>query len=197
MPLVVIGLGNPGRPYKGNRHNAGFFVVDLLAEKLSIKLTKPFFYSYTKGKGVYRNKAIVLAKPLTYMNRSGLAIPGILHYAKADTSELLVVCDNLDLEPGICRLKTKGSSAGHRGLASVIEYTGTGDFMRLYIGIGRPPDNNIIEHVLSNPGGEEKQRIDLAVDKAASGILLLLEKPPLEVMNFINVTAIEQEEKEH
>ena len=120
------------------------------------------------------------------MNRSGMILENVLHYAKARLSDLLVICDSLDLEPGICRLKTKGSSAGHKGLASIIEYAGTQHIMRLYIGIGRPRDNNIIEYVLSKPQGEEKQKVDLALEKAISGTLLLLEKSPQEVMNFVN-----------
>jgi PTH1 family peptidyl-tRNA hydrolase len=170
-------------------------VIDSLSEKLAVKLKKPFFSLYMRGKDVYKNRHIILVKPFTYMNRSGMVIHSLLRYAEADLSDLLIICDTLDLEPGICRFKTKGSSAGHRGLASVIEYSGTSNIMRLYIGIGRPADNNIIQYVLSNPEGEEKQKFDLAIEKAATGILMLLEKPPGEVMNFINTAAVKQEEK--
>lgn len=141
---------------------------------------------YERGKGVYHKNSIILAKPLTFMNRSGMVLCSILHYAKAQLKDILVICDSLDLEPGICRLKTKGSSAGHKGLASIIECAGTQNIMRLYIGIGRPQDNNIIDYVLSKPTGEEKQKIEAALEKAVSGILLLLEKSPQEVMNVIN-----------
>jgi len=143
-----------------------------------------------RGKGIYQGKSIILAKPLTYMNRSGMVIPGLLHYARAEICDLIVICDNLDLKPGICKLKVKGSTAGHKGLASVIAYTGTQAFIRFYIGIGRPADNNIIDYVLSKPEGEEKQQIRMAVEKTVSGILLLAEKSPQEVMNVINSKAV-------
>ena len=124
------------------------------------------------------------------MNRCGMVIPGLLHYARADVTDLIVICDNLDLKPGLCRLKVKGSTAGHKGLASVIAYTGTRGFIRFYIGIGRPANNNIVDYVLSKPEGEEKQQIQMAVQKTVSGILLLAEKSPQEVMNVINSKAI-------
>ncbi|MDX9801407.1 MAG: aminoacyl-tRNA hydrolase, partial [Spirochaetia bacterium] len=140
LRIAVIGLGNPGRDYSSTRHNAGFLTVDVLSQKLGIKLKKSFFANYYYGKGVYMGKEIFLIKPLTFMNRSGLIIRSITVKKKIDLSEILVVCDNMDLLPGVVRLKKGGGDAGHNGLKSIMSYTGTGEFKRFYIGIGRPVD---------------------------------------------------------
>lgn len=126
-----------------------------------------------------------MIKPLTYMNRSGTILSSVLHYADANLSELLVICDSLDLKPGICRLKTKGSSAGHKGLASIIDYAGTNEISRFYIGIGRS-EQPVIEYVLSKPSREDAQKLEGAIDNVTSAILLLFQKSPQEVMNVIN-----------
>jgi PTH1 family peptidyl-tRNA hydrolase len=152
-----------------------------------VRLKKIVFKAYSRAKGLYNGKEIVLVKPLTYMNRSGTILQSVLRYAQASLEDIVVVCDNLDLEPGTCRLKLKGSSAGHRGLASLISRAGTSDFKRLYIGIGRPHyKNDIIRHVLGVPEREEGESIARAIECAASGILMLLEKSPRQVVNTIN-----------
>jgi PTH1 family peptidyl-tRNA hydrolase len=125
------------------------------------------------------------------MNRSGTILGSILHYAGASPGDILVVCDSLDLEPGVCRLKTKGSSAGHKGLASILHYAGTHNIMRLFIGIGRSRDVPVVEYVLSRPGEEEGKKILTGIHRAASAILQLLEKSPQEVMNVLNRKTVE------
>ena len=128
-----------------------------------------------------------VAKPLTFMNRSGAVLFPLLRVCGMNTSDLLIVCDHLDLPPGQCRLKRKGSSAGHNGLKSVIHVLGTEHFMRLYIGIGRPKSNTtVVEHVLSDPDREESILYEIVVEKAAQGILKLLTEPIEDVMNEIN-----------
>ena len=128
-----------------------------------------------------------VAKPLTFMNRSGEVVLPLMRVCRMTVSDLLIVCDHLDLPPGQCRLKRKGSSAGHNGLKSVIHTLGTEYFMRLYIGIGRPKSYiSVIEHVLGDPDREESILYETAVEHAARGILKLLTEPVEYVMNEIN-----------
>ena len=121
------------------------------------------------------------------MNRSGKILHGVLKLGKGNLSDLVVVCDTLDLPPGSCRLKMRGSSAGHRGLESIIRHAGSSDFLRLYIGIGRPASKNgIIDHVLGEPSEEDRNLINRSFRKAERGVLELLVSPPEKVMNYLN-----------
>ena len=136
--LLIIGLGNPGSKYRETRHNAGFAVIDNLASKSGLYLGKPFFKKYLIGRLKTDSGIIYLVKPLTFMNRSGMILNEIFRKTGASASEMILVCDNMDLKPGMIRLKTRGSSAGHNGIKSVIDNIGSEDFKRLYIGVGRP-----------------------------------------------------------
>ncbi|MCD6122201.1 MAG: aminoacyl-tRNA hydrolase [Spirochaetales bacterium] len=186
MSLIVLGLGNPGGEYKLHRHNVGFWVVESVAEKLHISFKKPFLRKYLIAKGNFRSREIVLVKPLTYMNNSGVILGQLLNDTGYDISQMLVVCDQLDLPPGVCRLRTKGSSGGHNGLASIIEYSGTTVFKRIYIGIGRPEKKqDIVDYVLTTPG-EEMEEIKRCVERSADAILMLLYDSPQRVMNGFN-----------
>lgn len=183
----MIGLGNPGACYDLTRHNAGFRTVDILAKKLNVRLKKPFFHNCLIGKGIFRGSELYLVKPLTFMNRSGEIMPAVLKMTGAALDQVLVVCDTLDLSPGVCRLKRRGASAGHKGLSSIITRLGTGAFMRLYIGVGRPADREgIIDYVLREPGPEEGRLIGEALQIAAVSILKLLLEEPEVVMNVLN-----------
>ena len=184
---MVVGLGNPGERYAGTRHNVGFMVVDALASDLGVHFKKKLFHSYLLGKAVHAGSALYLMKPLTYMNDSGRAVREVLRETGGDPSQLLVICDSLDLSPGILRFKLKGSSAGQKGLASIIRSVGTEEFMRLAIGIGRPDHKGqVVGHVLGAPSRNEEERIDEAVQKAAQAVLSLVADGPLKVMNTVN-----------
>ena len=185
--MTVIGLGNPGPRYRLARHNVGFRTVDILADKLNVDLKKPFLKKYEIGKVRYKDHILFLVKPLTYMNRSGFIFPDLLRVTESAVKQLIVICDTLDLPPGVCRLKRKGSSAGHKGLSSIISRLGTGDFTRFYIGVGRPPSKEeIIHYVLAEPLVEEASLIEEALHTASDGILTLLEEEPGRVMNVLN-----------
>lgn len=165
----------------------GFQVVDGIASRFNIKLKKVFFHPYQIGKAEVNNQQLYLVKPLTYMNRSGAILGHLLKRVKGVVDELVIVCDNLDLPPGGCRLKLKGSSGGQRGLASVTEALGSSQFKRLFIGVGRPSSGiSVIDHVLGNPSGEERSLVLQSVQAAIDGLLLLLESPPDQVMGKIN-----------
>lgn len=185
--MLLIGLGNPGKRYAGSRHNAGFQVIDQVSRIISIPLRKSLIKPYSLGKGAVKGVPVTLVKPYTYMNKSGLIIPAILSRTKESVSNLIVICDNLDLPPGTCRLKKGGSSGGQKGLESIIQVLGTTQFVRLFIGIGRPEKpNDVIDHVLSTPAGEERELIEDSVLKAALALIKLLDNDITKVMNELN-----------
>jgi PTH1 family peptidyl-tRNA hydrolase len=185
--LVVVGLGNPGERYADTRHNVGFRVVDALALRLGIPSRKKLFHSYTIGKGVQEGKPFYLVKPLTYMNASGRAVREALHDTGAVPSDLCVVCDSLDLSPGNLRLKLRGSSAGQKGLQSIIQSLGTEEFVRISIGIGRPAHKGqVVSHVLGSARSSDAELIEEAVARASDAVLMLLTHAPMEVMNRFN-----------
>jgi peptidyl-tRNA hydrolase, PTH1 family len=184
---VVFGLGNPGERYAGTRHNVGFRVVDALASRLGVAFKKKLFHSYMVGKGMHGGQGLFLVKPLTFMNNSGKAVREALRETGSVATEMLVVCDSLDLSPGNLRFKLKGSSGGQKGLQSIIQSVGTEDFMRLSIGIGRPAyKGQVIAHVLGAPRSGEEDLIDVAIERAADAVLLLVNEGPSRVMNEVN-----------
>lgn len=129
---------------------------------------------------------LMLAEPLTYMNRSGDVLPRLLRRAGVEPEAALVVCDNLDLPAGRLRMKRGGGTAGHRGLASIVEALGHGDFLRLYIGIGRPEEGDVVAHVLGSPPESERELYAEATSRAAEAVLSLQRQPPEQVMNELN-----------
>ena len=157
--------------------------MDLLADRLGCSWRKPLFRWLLAAHP--RQDELFLVKPLTFMNRSGEIFPGLWSLAEGGEESLVVVCDTLDLPPGQCRLRRKGSSGGHKGLASIISSLGRSDFLRLVIGIGRPVDG-VVDFVLSRPQGREAELIDQGVAAAAAGILRLLAEEPEKVMNDLN-----------
>jgi PTH1 family peptidyl-tRNA hydrolase len=186
-PLVVVGLGNPGERYADTRHNVGFMVVDALAHRLGVQTRKKLFHSYSVGKGSHEGRAFYLVKPLTYMNSSGRAVREALRDTGSTPGNLCVVCDSLDLSPGNLRVKPGGSSAGQKGLQSIIESIGTEEFTRIWIGIGRPAHKGqVVSHVLGSVRSAESDLVDGAVARAAEAVLLLLSESPQVVMNRFN-----------
>jgi PTH1 family peptidyl-tRNA hydrolase len=180
-----VGLGNPGPRYLATRHNVGFRVVELAARGLGIRLRRRWFGGYRLGQVAPEGRRLRLVQPLTYMNRSG-AILASLRPLAGDGS-LLVVCDTLDLPPGQCRLRRGGSSAGHKGLVSIIDALGRNDFLRLYVGIGRPSrQEGVVDYVLGCPAGSEAQALQRGEQRAAEGVLALLHEHPVKVMNALN-----------
>ncbi len=178
-----MGLGNPGPRYLATRHNAGFRTVELVARSLGIGLRRPWFHSYRLGRAAPEGRRLRLVQPLTYVNRSG----SIFRSLRVESASLLVVCDTLDLPPGLCRLRRGGSSAGHKGLASIIEALGQTDFLRLYIGIGRPArSEEVVDWVLGSPAGAEAELLQRGEQRAAEGVLALLHEEPEKVMNVLN-----------
>ena len=171
---LVVGLGNPGDAYEDTRHNIGFMVVDALAIRESVSLNQKAKH-YTYGRGLIGNQEAVLIKPLTYMNKSGVAVrDAIKRFDEADN--ILVVHDDIDLDPGVIRIRKTGSSGGHRGIESIIGSLGSKDFIRLKIGIGRSDRIPAERYVLSAFKKKERQVVEEAVEKAADAIPTILDK---------------------
>ena len=158
---LIVGLGNPGKIYINSRHNIGFSVIKVLARQLSVPFDKDARSLSLVGRDRIRNKNILMAMPLTFMNLSGITVSALVKKYKIDLSDLLVVCDDLDLGLGRLKIRPRGSSGGHRGLQSIIENLKSDQFARLRIGIGRPhPDMETAEFVLSAFTREEKEVLE-------------------------------------
>jgi PTH1 family peptidyl-tRNA hydrolase len=171
---LVVGLGNPGNVYADTRHNMGFIVIDALADSLSVPL-KYKTQNYLYGRGLIGKQEAVFMKPTTFMNRSGIAVRDAINKFE-DIENLLVVHDDIDLPPGVIRIKKSGSSGGHKGIESIIEVLNTKDFIRLKIGIGRPNRISVEEYVLRNFNRQERPAIQEAVAKAVEGIPVIIGK---------------------
>jgi len=185
--IILAGLGNPGAAYAETRHNVGFLCLERIAEKENVTLKKPFLADYSLAEFIAGGKRVILVKPLTYMNKSGLILPYLMKKYRCGPESLMVIVDNMDLNPGQCRLKIKGSSAGHNGLKSIISLTGSSDFMRLYIGVGRPdPEISVVDHVLGVPGEGERDDFLKGVERGVDAFYQVLEKGAAGAMNGIN-----------
>ncbi len=184
--FLIAGLGNPGKKYQGSRHNLGFRVVEALSRRL--QAGKPVQkHRALCAAAEYKGQQVILAQPLTYMNRSGLAVIELLRNYHVDLSNFLVIFDDLDLPPGAIRLRKKGGSAGHRGIQSIIDALGTAEFSRLRIGVGKPPP--FIEgarYVLQQIEPSDRELIDEAVERAAEAALLFVSEGLEAAMNTYN-----------
>ena len=153
---LIAGLGNPGEQYQSSRHNLGFLTLDYLAGRHDIPLKKQGFEALF-GKGKIGNERVLLAKPQTYMNLSGIAIERLVSYFRVDIKDLIVVHDDLDLPFETIRLKKGGGEGGHKGLMSIIQHVGSADFIRVRIGIGKPIRKSMVEKYVLSPFAEEEQ----------------------------------------
>jgi len=183
---LVVGLGNPGETYSKTRHNAGFMVVDKISDDFSIALDKRKFDARF-GIGVVNDVKIVLAKPMAYMNRSGPQIQKIAGYFRILCEDILVVHDDIDLVFGRLKIKEKGGDGGHRGVRSIIDAFGGGDFTRLRIGVGRPDaERGASDYVLGKFTLEERNVLSQIITTAKDAIVTILCKGTKEGMNRFN-----------
>jgi PTH1 family peptidyl-tRNA hydrolase len=184
--FLIVGLGNPGREYRENRHNIGFMLIDRLAVELNVRFTRLQSKALVAAAS-YNECKVILAKPQTFMNLSGQSVQGLIRFYKLPLTNLLVAHDDLDLPPGTIRIRPDGGSAGQKGMESIIERLGTGEFPRLRLGIGRPPGRmEAPDYVLQDfPAGEMtviSETLNLAVEAALTFITDGLEK----AMNIYN-----------
>ena len=170
---MVVGLGNPGAEFAGTRHNVGFDVVDLLAEKLGIDVRKKKFGARF-GSGEFEGKKLILLKPQKFMNLSGQVVATAAGFYKLVLGDLIVVLDDMALEPGRIRIRAKGSAGGHNGLSDIIAKLGSDEFGRCRIGIGSSDEAVGRDYVLSRPTGEQATAIAEAVEKSAESVLCWL-----------------------
>ena len=171
---LIIGLGNPGGKYSKTRHNAGFWFVDALASRYQGRFGHETRFSGDVAKILVDNRPVWLLKPVTFMNRSGLALRQLMHFYKIGIDELLVAHDDLDLEPGVCKLKKAGGHGGHNGLRDIFSHVGK-DFWRLRIGIGHPGHRDqVVDYVLKAPRREDDTLIRQSIDDAAVLVPLIV-----------------------
>jgi PTH1 family peptidyl-tRNA hydrolase len=187
---LVVGLGNPGREYADTRHNIGFAVVDRLAAKFNCSFRKKWRFSAEVAEAAMNDAGkVMLAKPQTYMNRSGAAVNALLKWSKIEPAQLLVVVDDADLPLGQIRLRASGGSGGHNGLRSIIEALGGNEgFARLRVGIGRskPTGADITDHVLGKFAPQERESAEEAAATAVEAIECCLREGLAEAMNQFN-----------
>lgn len=183
---LIVGLGNPGREYKDNRHNMGFMVLDYLAVRLGTNFGRLQSHALI-AKGEYQERRILLAKPQTYMNLSGQAVSSLARFYQVPLETMLVVYDDVDLPLGILRLRPDGGSAGQKGMRSIIERLGTEVIPRLRIGIGRPPGRmDAAAYVLQDFSRAEAELLPQILDRACEAALTFITRGLETAMNQYN-----------
>jgi PTH1 family peptidyl-tRNA hydrolase len=184
--VLVVGLGNPGPGYAGNRHNVGAMVLDVLADRLGSR-----FKAHKSGADVVEGRLagarVVLAKPRSYMNVSGPPVAALARYFKFDPADVIVVHDELDLPPATIRAKLGGGEGGHNGLRSISTSLGTKDYLRVRFGIGRPPGRmDPADYVLKDFGAAERKDLPLELERAADVVELLISQGLLATQNQLH-----------
>jgi len=182
---LVVGIGNPGRRYEDTRHNLGMNVVDHFAEDCGIALRRRRFDALV-GEGSIGSQRILLVKPQTYVNLTGSAVAPLLRWYRSSADDLLVVCDDMNLDLGKLRLRRKGASGGHNGLKSIVECLGTESFARLRIGVGRGDRADPVGHVLGRFDADERPFIEATVARAADATRRWIEQGVEAAMNAFN-----------
>jgi peptidyl-tRNA hydrolase, PTH1 family len=183
---LVVGLGNPGAEYAGNRHNVGFRSVDRVAERYRLRFNAKRARSLV-ARGQLAGQDVALAKPQTYMNLSGRAVKELLVGWGVPPRSLLVVYDDVDLPPGSLRMRERGGPGTHNGMRSIVESLGSTDFPRLRIGIGSPPPmRDLADYVLDDPTPEERSLLEEALARAVEAIELFIREGPAAAMNRYN-----------
>jgi PTH1 family peptidyl-tRNA hydrolase len=184
--FIVAGLGNPGERYEKTRHNLGARVVELLVERMGTRL-KRHKSGCLVAEGRLAGSAVVLARPTTYMNDSGRPLARLMRFYKQPPARLLVVHDELDLAFGVMRVKSGGGTAGHNGVASLVAHLHSKDFLRLRIGVGRPPGGrDPVDYVLSQFTSTERGELELVLQEAAAAVERVIEVGAERAMNELN-----------
>ncbi len=183
---MIVGLGNPGPEYEETKHNVGFWLVDSFTKRLGISLSEKKGEARVGRGGLATPSGeidFVLVKPQTFMNRSGRSVQSLLQFFDVSPSEMIVAYDDLDLPCGRIRIRAKGGAGGHRGVASIIDAIGTDEFIRLRIGIGRDPNQDPADYVLTPFRSEELKQVEESIEKGIEALPFLLEGRITEAMN--------------
>lgn len=184
---MIVGLGNMGKEYEKTRHNIGFEVIDAYAKSKAIELTKKEHHGLS-GSFFYQGEKILLVKPTTFMNNSGLCLTSLVNYYDLSLAEIVVICDDIDLPLGNVRIRKKGGAGTHNGMRSIIQGLGSGDFPRIRMGIGSPGSSgNLIHFVLGKFSKKDWDPMEEAIKEAIKGLDLFLEQGIDKAMNRVNV----------
>ena len=183
---LIAGLGNPGKKYEKHRHNLGFLVIDCLAEYCNIALNDKKFKALY-GTGKINDNPIILVKPMTYMNLSGEAIIQLANYYKINILDVIIICDDLNIDFGRIRIRKNGSDGGHNGLKSIIECFGSQDFPRMRLGIGSPNTyQDVSDFVLTNFSQNEQNELHNFIEKAKNAVITIVSESLQKGMNQFN-----------
>lgn len=185
--FLIVGLGNPEEEYSNTRHNMGFDTINQISKEYKIEVNKKGFKGIY-GTGIIENKKVVLLKPQTYMNLSGESVIEILNFYKIDLNKIIVIYDDIDVEPGKIKIRKKGGPGSHNGMKSVINSLKSEEFTRIRVGIGTPKyKNDMINYVIGkNMTQEERNVLDTGIKKAANAVAEIIEKGVDIAMNKFN-----------
>ena len=184
---LIVGLGNPGKEYAATKHNCGFLAIDLIAKELGCKIDKGKFQGLY-GQTTYQGKKLFLLKPQTYMNLSGRSVLQMSAYYNIPPERILVLFDDISLEPGRLRIRSDGSAGGHNGIKSIIAELGSQNFPRVKIGVGAKPhkDSDLADWVLSGFTASEEKAMAVSLKNAADSALCIVERGVYEAANRFN-----------
>ena len=183
---LIIGLGNPEEEYDKTRHNMGFNAINKIAQKYNIEIRRSKFQGLYEN-GIIENEKVILVKPQTYMNLSGNCVKEFADFYKIEKDKIIIIYDDMDIEPGEIKIRKKGSSGGHNGIKSIIQMLGTEEFPRIRIGIGKPEHKeDKINFVLGEIPEEEKEKLEEGVEKAKQAVIEILKNGIEIAMNKFN-----------
>ncbi len=191
---LIVGLGNPGAEYAGTRHNVGFEVIDVLAKRHSINVSKRNFQA-VYGDGVVAGERVILVRPMTYMNLSGEAVGALMRFFKIPIEDIVIILDDSALSPGKLRLRFKGSAGGQKGLANLINLLHTEEIQRIRIGIGAPPSGQMTNHVLSKFTKDEAPLLQESFERCADAVECVLREGFVMAMTKFNPAEKTDEKK--
>lgn len=183
--ILIVGLGNPGKEYEHTRHNVGFDVIDTLAEKYNIDISKKKFKG-EYGDGNILDEKIILLKPSTYMNLSGESVREVMDFYKITNEDIIVIYDDISLDVGRIRIREKGSAGGHNGIKNIIKHLNTDSFSRIKVGVGQPMGENLVSHVLGKFKEEDYHKLNKTFDVACNAVEIIIEKGICDAMNKLN-----------
>ena len=184
--VMIVGLGNPGTKYAATRHNIGFDAITWLGDQYDIRLRDKEGFAIT-GKGRIEGQPVLLVQPQTYMNESGRSVRALKDYYKLSEEEIIILCDDINLEVGQVRVRAKGSAGGHNGLKSIIAHLGTEQFTRIRIGVGAKPEyGDLVHHVLGRFAKEEEAILRDVLELAGKAVTLAITEDVNAAMNAVN-----------
>lgn len=184
---IIVGLGNPGKKYEHTRHNVGFEVIDILADRIGIHVEESKHKGLC-GRGMLEGQKVVLVKPQTFMNLSGECVRAAADFYKVAADEIIVVYDDISLEPGQLRIRGKGSAGGHNGIKNIIAHLGTQEFPRVKVGVGEKPKGmDLADYVLSHFSKEEQGNMNDAYKEAADAVAMMVSQGIDPAMNHFNM----------